>query len=95
MSRAPEDLTLANLQERLRSPYDFRCFLLASTRDGRKDRAFYLGELCSRVFKIKRTALIHILRRSKRRRTRIKMKKRKRTRRIVVVSSTSHRSWWV
>lgn len=43
MSRAPEDLTVANLLEKLRSAYDFRCVLLASTRDGRKDRAFYLG----------------------------------------------------
>lgn len=43
MSRVPEDLTVANLQEKLRSPYDFRCLLLASSRDGRKDRAFYLG----------------------------------------------------
>lgn len=44
MARVPEDLTVANVQEKLRSPYDFRCLLLASTRDGRKDRAFYLGE---------------------------------------------------
>ncbi|KAG7162210.1 Cap-specific mRNA (nucleoside-2'-O-)-methyltransferase 1-like [Homarus americanus] len=43
MSRAPEDLTIANLQEKVHSSYDFRCVLLASTRDGRKDRAFYLG----------------------------------------------------
>ncbi|KAK8396816.1 hypothetical protein O3P69_005052 [Scylla paramamosain] len=43
MSRVPEDLTVANLQEKLRSPYDYRCCLLAATRDGRKDRAFYLG----------------------------------------------------
>ncbi|XP_045121975.1 cap-specific mRNA (nucleoside-2'-O-)-methyltransferase 1-like [Portunus trituberculatus] len=43
MSRVPEDLTVGNLQEKLRSPYDYRCCLLAATRDGRKDRAFYLG----------------------------------------------------
>ncbi|XP_069191873.1 cap-specific mRNA (nucleoside-2'-O-)-methyltransferase 1 isoform X2 [Procambarus clarkii] len=43
MSKSPEDLTISNLQEKLRSAYDFRCVLLASTRDGRKDRAFYLG----------------------------------------------------
>lgn len=44
MARTPEDLTTASLQEKLRSPYDFRCLLLASSRDGRKDRAIYLGE---------------------------------------------------
>ena len=52
MSRVPEDLTVGNLQEKLRSPYDYRYCLLAATRDGRKDRAFYLGEICPTLISI-------------------------------------------
>lgn len=43
MCHPPEDLSLGNFKEKLRSAYDYRCMILASTRDGRKDRAFYLG----------------------------------------------------
>lgn len=61
MSRAPEDLAVANYQEKVRNPYDFRFSLLASTRDGRKDRAFYLGELCPmNVSKTKLQVLLSI-----------------------------------
>lgn len=51
MLHSPEDLTLANFREKLRSPYDYRCLLLASTKEGRKDRAFYLGLGSCNVFR--------------------------------------------
>ena len=31
------------MKEKIHSPYDFRAVVLASPREGRKDRAFYLG----------------------------------------------------
>ncbi|XP_066961198.1 cap-specific mRNA (nucleoside-2'-O-)-methyltransferase 1 [Macrobrachium rosenbergii] len=43
MMQSPEDLHLENFKEKLRSAYDYRCLLVASTKEGRKDRAFYLG----------------------------------------------------
>ncbi|KAK3860428.1 hypothetical protein Pcinc_033526 [Petrolisthes cinctipes] len=43
MARGPEDLLMSNLREKLRGSYDHRCLLLAGPKDGRKDRAFYLG----------------------------------------------------
>ncbi|KAK7072367.1 Cap-specific mRNA (nucleoside-2'-O-)-methyltransferase 1 [Halocaridina rubra] len=43
MSHCPEDLHLGNYKEKVRSAYDYRCLILASTKEGRKDRAFYIG----------------------------------------------------
>ena len=45
MLQSPEDLHLGNFKEKVRSAYDYRCLLLASAKEGRKDRAFYIGNV--------------------------------------------------
>lgn len=50
MAKAPDELNIHNLNDKIHSAYDFRFMMLASPKDGRKDRAFYLGLGGSNVY---------------------------------------------
>ncbi|CAL4088364.1 unnamed protein product [Meganyctiphanes norvegica] len=43
MAKGPDELHFHNLNEKIHSAYDYCFMMLASAKEGRKDRAFYLG----------------------------------------------------